>query len=345
MNLISQLDDYCQQHDGDGELPSEFRTGPFGVFEAKSSSNAHEGLKTAATGGPRNTPKAVESTTSDADATSPNAIADLDTDVFACTEAGPLISIPEDPPSNESSIEEIEHNRQYNSFDHGHDNDNGFDAVAGQTMYQHDLWQLDDPFSFMGDFGMPLDGGDFMLLDSFDVASAASAMDNNAGIFGSNDPVPKPATPIVREHSDWAHLLTEAPSLLRCYQVDDAASEPAKQSFWKSFILPSAMRTFAELSVFGKASDVSSSVFYSTLANGAFSLQRSDGQPPNDSRWYTIGKSAEEAALYYLQSALRPGSETADCQDLLSAILSIALNSVSCPLLLTHATAVFVFIS
>lgn len=331
MNLISQLDDYCQQLESDRNLPGDFRTGPFGVFEAKSSYSASSVAGTTAADIAKDTSDTVDPIALDADATMAGAIAEFDQDTFASSGAGPVISIPEDPPSNDSSVEEIENISQQNLLGH----DVGFNDDTGRVMPYHELWQLDDPFTFMGDFGISLDTADFMLLDSFDAATSAWNIDGHAGIPGPTEPPSKPHTPVVREKSDWSHLLTDAPSLLRCYQVDDAASEPAKQSFWKSFILPSAMRTFAELSVFGTASDVSSSVFYSTLANSAFALQRSDGQSVDESHWYTVGKSAEEAALYFLQSALRPSADASDCQDLLSAILSVALNSVCSPLSLT----------
>lgn len=327
MNLISQLDDYCQQHDGDKELPGDFRTGPFGVFESKSSKATAFGAKaTAPDTAKSNIPEAVDSTALDSDMSSHDGFANLDTDLFSYAGAEPLISIPEDPPSNESSIEEIANELQHDSVDQY----DGLNTEIVQALSRNGLWQVDDPFSFMSDFGISMDmmGEDFMLLDSFDAASSVFAMAGNPGIFGSSESAQKTATPFVREQSDWSHLLTEAPALLRCYQVDNAAPEPAKQSFWKSFVLPSAMRTFAELSVFGKASIVSSSIFYSVLANSAFSMQQSNG-PPIDPHWYKIGKSAEDAALYYLQNALQQDADEIDCQDLLSAILSVALNSVS----------------
>ena len=87
------------------------------------------------------------------------------------------------------------------------------------------------------------------------------------------------------------------------------------------------MRTFAELTVFGQAADLPSSIFYSTIANSAFAMQRSDSVLLDDSHWYTIGRSAEDAARRCLQNALQ--SPQPDCRELLTATLSLALVSVS----------------
>lgn len=89
------------------------------------------------------------------------------------------------------------------------------------------------------------------------------------------------------------------------------------------------MRTFAELSVFGEATDVSSSVFYSALANSAFAIQSSDSTPPKNAQWNAIGENAAEAAQHHLQNALRSESSRAECGQLLSATLSLALVYVS----------------
>lgn len=324
MNLIAQLDDYCLQHDDDWKLPSDYRTGPFGVFEAKrtktSTRISHQSTTESLPSG-----DSADSVVNVLDITG-----DDDTDPFEIVDSQPVISIPQDPPSNESSVEEIEHIRQPDLFGNAGD----VDLNIVQAMPQNDFWQMDDPFSFMGDFGLTLDmpGGDIMDMDPFGSGPSGYPLDSFAGLFDINGgAVPDSSKPPYKTHDDWAHLLVEAPSLLRTYQKGSDTSEPAKQSFWKSFVLPSAMRTFADLSVFGKASDVSSSVFYSTLANSAFAMQRSEPLPSDDSLWLSVGKSAEEAAQYYFQSAMRSEAPEADCQELLSATLSIALVSVSRP--------------
>jgi hypothetical protein len=68
----------------------------------------------------------------------------------------------------------------------------------------------------------------------------------------------------------------------------------------RSFVLPPAMRVFAELTVFGETADPPSSAFYPTTANSAFVVQRSDSAQPDDSHWHTIGEAAEVAARRYL---------------------------------------------
>jgi hypothetical protein len=330
MNLIAQLDDYCQKHDGERQLPSDYRTEPFGVFETKRSKVAAGYLSNPSTTAgviSIDPPQRSGSIAQAPDAGTPDVADQQDTDPFADVETEPLISIPEDPPSNESSIEEMKYIRHHHMFNDTDDRDEDMVHAVPQQV----LWQFDDLFSFLGDFGLPLEipGGQFTSLDLFDVGPSTIGQDGFAGLFDNIDQAPKHQAPIPKTHSDWDHLMSEAPALLRCYQTGSEASEPAKQTFWKSFVLPLAMRTFAELSVFGKASDVSSSVFYSTLANSAFAMQRSDPLPPNDSHWYEIGKNAEEAGQYFLQCALRSEADQTDCQELLSATLSLALVSVS----------------
>lgn len=322
MNLIAQLDDYCLQHDGDRTLPNEYRTGPFGVFEAKRAKPSTRTAKQTVTD---------DTTTTGSVGTSIVVEAAIDVEdhtvPFEITDSEPLISIPLDPSSNGSSVEEIEHVRELDIFGSA----DGMSSNVVQAMPNQDFWQMDDPFSFMGDFGLAMDMPitDFLNVDHLGPGSTGYNMDGLTGLFDSNDDVAEPSAPLPKSHADWAYLLAEAPLLLRSYQTNSDASEPAKQSFWKSFVLPSAMRTFADLSVFGKANDVSSSVFYSTLANSAFAMQRSKPLPSEGLHWYSVGKSAEEAAQYYLQSAMRLEATQADCQELLSATLSVGLVSVS----------------
>ena len=156
-------------------------------------------------------------------------------------------------------------------------------------------------------------------------------MDDVAGLYDHANPLPKSPTPALLPGPDSTrtHLLAEAPALLRYYQTGNDAHASAKQSFWKSFVLPSAMRTFAELSVFGEATDVSSSVFYSALANSAFATQSSDPTSQEDAQWNAIGKNAADTAQHHLQNALRSESSRAESGQLLSATLSLALVYVS----------------
>lgn len=322
MNLIAQLDDYCLQHDADRQLPGEFQTGPFGVFEVQGASSAAHPSERSVTEG---TTAATASETSSA-AESLAALS-KDANVVGVIEPDSTVALFHNVPSDESSAEEIEINRQDDMFSAW----GNLDTTPVRLSPQRDVWQLGDPFGH--DFSIPMymPGGDLMGLDFYDNmldtsfgGRAAELFDQANVIFSLNLPAPQ-----ARSHADWAHLLTEAPQLLRYYQSASDAPEQAKQSFWKAFILPSAMRTFGEMSVFGKATDASSSIFYSTLANSAFAMQNPDAMDAHSSHWHTVGKSAEEAAQYYLQSALRCEESQLDGQELLSATLSMCLVSVS----------------
>jgi len=298
-NLIARLDDYCVQYDGQN-LPDGYQDGPFGVFETR-----HAGFSTAT-----DEDAAAASSSQNCDTLEPTASADIDT-IERTAELDALVSPPEGPPSNES-VEEIVN---------VHQRDDSLNTAIVQSSSEHDFWHMDDPFSFMDDFNMPtgLLTGDDMGFDVFDSTSPLNT-DGFPGLVDNvgaarNSPTPPPP-------GAYAHLLAEAPLLLRYYQHEVNSSRPAKQSFWRSFVLPSAMHTFAALTVFGQASDLSSSAFYSILANSAFAMQRSD-----DPHWHMVGKAAEDAARRYLQKALQ--SPQPDCKELLTATLSLGLVSVS----------------
>jgi hypothetical protein len=323
MNLIAQLDDHCLQHDVDKQLSGEYRTGPFGVFEVQSTkSNTSERLATEKMTG------ATVSSTSVGD--EPRDTSRHHAQIAGVVDSESATSPPQNVPSvpsNESSVEEIENIPQDDMFG-VMDN---FDTSLMRLSPQRDFWQFED--AFMHDLSMPMDffGGDFTGLDFFDNLPNAFTAGGAAEAFGQANAlhVVDADIPKFRTHADWAHLLTEAPSLLRCYDSADSASDLAKQSFWRTFVLPSAVQTFGELLVFGKASDVASSIFYSTLANSAFAMQGPDAPLTNNSHWRETGKSAEDAAQHYLQCALASDDPRPNGQELLSATLSLCLVSVS----------------
>lgn len=322
LNLIAQLDDYCLQHDVDKQRSRDFWTGPFGVFEVQGTKLASHPSEPAAE---ENTTDAtpLQRSATDISGGFPQHHAQIaEADV-----PGPSTPSPQDVASNESSVEEIEYFRQDDTFSALED----FDTRLMRLSPQLDFWQLED--QFMHDLSMPLDmiGGDFTGLDFFDNLTDAPVAGEAPEASGqANMPRRVDAhTTELRAHADWAHLLIDAPSLLRCYDSANNASKPAKHSFWGTFVLPSAMRTFGELSVFGKATDASSSIFYATLANSAFTMQGTEAILNDNSHWHETGKSAEDAAQYYLQSALHSNAPQPDGQELLSATLSMCLLSVS----------------
>ena len=309
--LIQSIDDYGVQHDSK-HLPDEYHDGPFGVFDARrvswSTVDVERSIvENGAVALPATVSVAVAPTASNDFEASDRSV-DLDA----------LISSLQDRPTSES-IEEIEEIRNV------HQGDESLEAAIMQSSTTHNFWQLCNPFSWMDDINTPLEisGGDLM---GFETTPLAFTTGSFTGLLDNTSVALRSPTPPLT-NSDLSHLLAEAPLLLRYYQSGGNASRPAKQSFWRSFVLPSAMRTFAELTVFGQASDLSSSVFYSTIANSAFAMQRSDSLQPDDSHWSIIGTAAEDAARGCLQNALQ--SPQPDCRELLTATLSLALVSVS----------------
>ena len=322
LNLIAQLDDYCLQHDVDKQRSRDFWTGPFGVFEIQGTKVASHSFETPAEENTTDVTSLQRSTTKISAGSSQHHAQTAEADG-----SGPSTSSPQDIASNESSVEEIDHFRPDDMFSALED----FDTRLMRLSPQLDFWQLED--QFMHDLSMPLEmiGGDFTGLDFFDNLTDAPTAGEAAEAAGQANTRHRvdARTNEHRAHADWAHLLMDAPALLRCYESAKDASKAAKHSFWGSFVLPSAMRTFGELSVFGNATDASSSIFYATLANSAFAMQGPEALITEDSHWREVGKSAEEAAQFYLQCALQSSTPQPDGQELLSATLSMCLVSVS----------------
>ncbi|GAB7332138.1 hypothetical protein MBLNU13_g04014t2 [Cladosporium sp. NU13] len=321
LNLIAQLDDYCLQSDVDKQRSRDFWTGPFGVFEIRGTKVASRPSEPSAKEISTDVRPLQGSTTDICGGSS-----QYHTQTAEAICSGPSRASPQDVASNESSVEEIEHFRQDDIFSALED----FDTRLMRLSPQLDSWQLEN--QFMHDLSMPLDmiGGDFTGLDFFDNLTDVPAAGEAAESSGQADTLHHVDAHTIKPgaQADWAHLLMDAPSLLRCYESANDASKPTKHSFWGTFVLPSAMRTFGELSVFGKATDASSSIFYATLANSAFSMQGPEALLADSSHWRETGKSAEEAAQFYLQGALHPNVPQTDGQELLSATLSMCLVSL-----------------
>jgi hypothetical protein len=307
--LITRLDDYCIQHDGQ-RLPDDYHDGPFGVFDIRHASTVAAERSTDDDDDDETIPVSSQGVAT----VEPTASTNFE-EVDRTVDLDALISSLEDTPSNES-VEEI---------GNVHQGDSPLETALVRGSSESDFWQLDGPFSFMNDLDMHLDlsTGDYMGTNFSDSTFSTFHTEGFAGLLDNNRVARRSPTPPPRI---YAQLLAEAPILLRYYQSEGNASRPAKQSFWGSFVLPSALRTFGELTVFGKASDLSSSIFYSTIANSAFAMQSSDSALPDDSRWHNIGETAESAARHCLQSALQ--SPQPDCRELLTATLSLALVSV-----------------
>ena len=336
-NLIARVDDYCVHHN-DQRLTDGYQAGPFGVFGTRHTSSSTATLSgNKYTGTDFDDPGSIlarlicppgvtlERSTCEDDAVaipSQNSatgasatLAGLDT-VDRTVDWDALASPLDDPPSNES-VEEVEDVR------HG---DSPLETALVQSSSEHDFWQMNDPFSSMNDLNMPLElpTGDVMRMDILDSTSFTFDTEGFTGLLDNIGAARKSPTP---PSATYASILADAPLLLRYYQNESDVSRPAKQSFWRSFVLPSAMHTFAELTVFGQATDLSSSVFYSTIANSAFAMQHSDSVHSGTSHWHTIGSNAEGAARQYLQKALQLPQP--DCKQLLTATLSLGLVSVS----------------
>ncbi|OTA28548.1 hypothetical protein BTJ68_09727 [Hortaea werneckii EXF-2000] len=322
MNLIAELDDYCQQLESNQSLSCDYRAGPFGVFEAAGGIV----METEAPTGTFPESRAIQDSGAQefaATGLEPTALNGADSLLADVPDCG--IPPPHDHPSD-SSVEEIEHGISRNQA-WGHAS---FDSNELQLQLQNEFCRIDEPTISTFDWDLPLDfpNENFGRLDFSDLLRPVLPTEN-PGAPDTSDIDPLTSSSSARKtHSHWSHLLTKAPSLLRRCQTGGVESDPVKQSFWKSFALPSALRTFADLSVFDTASDISLSIFYSTLANGAFQMQREEDKNAGGSNWLTVASDAEEAAQYFLRSNCSSDAEPLDYQGHLTAQLSLSLASL-----------------
>ncbi|KAI7555049.1 hypothetical protein KC331_g111 [Hortaea werneckii] len=322
MNLIAQLDDYCQQRESDQSLSCDSRAGPFGVFEAISGTV----METEAPTGTSPKRRATQDSRVQANpATGPEPTALNETGSSLADVPDYMILPPHDHPSD-SSVEDIEHDIS-TSRACGHAS---FDSNELQLQIQNEFCRIDEPTLSTLDWDLPVDFSNegFSRLDFSDLLRSASPIENTTAPYANGSDTLTSLSTARKTHSNWSHLLKEAPALLRRCRTGSVESDPVKQSFWKSFALPSAMRTFADLSVFDTASDISLSIFYSTLANGAFQMQREEGENTDGSNWLTVASDAEEAAQYFLKSNSDFDTESLDYEGHLTAQLSLGLASL-----------------
>ncbi|KAF4992886.1 hypothetical protein FGRMN_6829 [Fusarium graminum] len=140
--------------------------------------------------------------------------------------------------------------------------------------------------------------------------------------------------PYPRDIPQNSGLPDEAQLLLRHYRQAMAGQRSTMQakrkSPWEIIFLPCALETFAELSLWNKASHTRSSVFYTLLAHSALQLHMSKTNDLSNN-WKDVGLRNHERAQHHLQQALQHemfGPKQASYKELLMAILAMAMTSL-----------------
>ncbi|WYZ41428.1 hypothetical protein EsH8_V_000323 [Colletotrichum jinshuiense] len=129
-------------------------------------------------------------------------------------------------------------------------------------------------------------------------------------------------------------LPSHAASLLRYYKSIESPSsvKGMRISPWQLWLLPCALETFAELSLWNTTSHTRHSILCTLLAKSAFHLHRSLNKGgEKTSKWLDIGQNYQRSAQSHLKLALQGESDDpsqAKYNEILMAILATAMVSV-----------------
>ncbi|CAI0648625.1 unnamed protein product [Colletotrichum noveboracense] len=129
-------------------------------------------------------------------------------------------------------------------------------------------------------------------------------------------------------------LPTHAASLLRYYKSIDSLSsvKGMRISPWQLWLLPCALETFAELSLWNTTTHTRHSILCTLLARSAFHLHRSlKADEKAASQWLEVGLDYQKSAQSHLKMALQSESDEpsqAKYNEILMAILATAMVSV-----------------
>ncbi|KAF4807504.1 Arginine metabolism regulation protein II [Colletotrichum siamense] len=151
-----------------------------------------------------------------------------------------------------------------------------------------------------------------------------------------NLPIPrKVSTPFTNNLPGVTPCLpTHAASLLRYYKSIDSSSsvKGMRISPWQLWLLPCALETFAELSLWNTTTHTRHSILCTLLARSAFHLHRSlKTDEKAASQWLEVGLDYQKSAQSHLKMALQSESDEtsqAKYNEILMAILATAMVSV-----------------
>ncbi|KAH6662401.1 fungal-specific transcription factor domain-containing protein [Plectosphaerella plurivora] len=131
-------------------------------------------------------------------------------------------------------------------------------------------------------------------------------------------------------------LPPSAAPLLRFYKNDvleaTTSSLKARTSLWNTLIVPRALETFAELSLWNEASHTRCAIFFCLLAQAALrQVQSPDVNPTSAMEWSEVARNHQHQAQEHLKKALQfefDGDDKADYTDLVTAMLATAIVSI-----------------
>ncbi|EXF74464.1 hypothetical protein CFIO01_01942 [Colletotrichum fioriniae PJ7] len=130
-------------------------------------------------------------------------------------------------------------------------------------------------------------------------------------------------------------LPSHAASLLRYYKTMESSSsvKGMRVSPWQLWLLPCALETFAELSLWNTTSHTRHSILCTLLAKSAFHMHQSSNKESQKSttQWLDIGQNYQKSAQTHLKKALQGESDEpsqAKYNEILMAILATAMVSV-----------------
>lgn len=134
-----------------------------------------------------------------------------------------------------------------------------------------------------------------------------------------------------------AGLPSFATPLLRYYRSEVLGSsnleESRRISPWRQLLLPNALETFAELSIWATTTHARRSILSTLLAKSAFHLHQAEsGEPDSSSHWLRVARGHNNDALEHLNTSLRNelvGHNQAPYVEVLMAVLSLVVVTVS----------------
>lgn len=164
-------------------------------------------------------------------------------------------------------------------------------------------------------------------------------LENNVelgSIRQSRVPSPRASTP----SRGISNIPEHAETLLRFYKQYSSSSvhsvRKSRKSALQTIFLPCALETFSELVLWNTTSHTRLAILPTLCAHSAFLLHRSKLSDNSQSDWWTIGTKYLKRAQNHLQQALQcelTGPDKASYEELLMAILALAMTSVSDALL------------
>lgn len=149
-------------------------------------------------------------------------------------------------------------------------------------------------------------------------------------------PAEMPMPAINNRHGISITLPPSAAPLLRFYKervLESAVPQMAARiSPWKLLILPRALETFAELSLWNTASHTRCSIFFSLLAQAALHLGQYSGLDGSSAnKWMELADTHQAQAREHLKRALKyefEGDQQAEYTELLTGLLATGMVSV-----------------